>query len=134
MGDTGSLVLGYILSAMCIMLVQETACEKTILPISMAIVMGLPIVDAILVMSVRMVKGKNPFLPDNSHLHHRILIIGSDHLNTVRIIYLLMISCGLLAIGLQSLAEWLQFGIGVAYASVIFGIAYWLSSSTLKQA
>ena len=134
MGDTGSLVLGYILSAMCIMLVQESACISSILPISMAIVMGIPIVDALLVMTIRMIKGRSPFFPDNTHLHHRLLILECSHANTVRIIYLLMLSCGLLAVVLRPFSEWLQFMIGVFYASVVFGVVYILSNTKLKQA
>jgi len=134
MGDTGSLVLGYVLSAICILLVQDTNNESSVLPISMAIVMGLPIVDALLVMTIRTINGNSPFLSDNTHLHHRLLILGFNHANTVRIIYLLMVSCGLLAILLGSLTEWLQFMIGIFYASLIFGSVYYLNHAKCGQA
>ena len=54
MGDAGSLVLGYTLSAIPILLVQEYDGKALVAPISMAIVVGLPTVDAMLVMTGRM--------------------------------------------------------------------------------
>jgi len=133
MGDTGSLVLGYLLSTLCILLVQDYGSGIQVLPVSLAIVMGLPIVDALLVMTIRMIKGKNPFLPDNTHLHHRLLILGFNYANTVRIIYLLMVSCGLLAILLRSLTEWQQFVISVIYATIIFGALYTIHYIKVKK-
>ena len=132
MGDTGSLVLGYILSAICILLVQKTHCSSPVLPVSMAIVMGLPIVDALVIMANRILHGRNPFSPDNSHLHHRLLLIGFSHEKTVLVVYLMMSSCGILALFIRPLLEWVQFTIGVVYASLLFGSVYILNFKKYK--
>ncbi|MEE9551478.1 MAG: hypothetical protein V3V89_00385, partial [Gammaproteobacteria bacterium] len=120
----GSLVLGYVLSAICILLVQNTDGVNSVLPISMAIVVGLPIVDALLVMTIRMSHGRNPFLPDKTHLHYRLMSLGLNHPNVVWIMYFAMFSCGLLAVLVAELVEWQQFAIGGFYASLLFGSIY----------
>jgi UDP-GlcNAc:undecaprenyl-phosphate/decaprenyl-phosphate GlcNAc-1-phosphate transferase len=132
MGDTGSLVLGYLLSAVCILLVQDYTLVNKVLPVSMATVLGLPIVDAMIVMTNRMLHGKNPFSPDNTHIHHRLMDIGFSHQQTVLVIYAAMISCGLLAVLMRSLSETIQFAIGVIYATMLFGSVYVLQHAGFK--
>ena len=128
MGDTGSLVLGYVLSAICILMVENSCVENSVKPISMAMIMGLPIVDAILVMTHRVVRGRNPFSADNTHLHHRLMALGLSHTQTVLVICVLMLSCGVLAVLMRGLQEWVQFYAGVGYATLMFGTVYWLQS------
>ena len=132
MGDTGSLVLGYLLSAVCILLVQDYTLVNRVVPISMATVLGLPIVDAMIVMTNRMLHGKNPFSPDNTHLHHRILELGFSHRQAVLVIYAAMVSCGLLAVLMRSLPETTQFVLGVIYATMLFGSVYILQYAGFK--
>jgi len=128
MGDTGSLVLGYFLSAICILMVENRTVQVPVAPVSMAIIMGLPIVDTILVMTNRIVHGRSPFAPDNTHLHHRLMALGLSHRDTVYVMYILMFSCGLLAVLLRGLPDWVQFYTGVVYATLIFGTVYVLQN------
>lgn len=132
MGDSGSLFLGYILSALCIMLVQDQTLQIPVAPISMAIVLGLPIVDAMLVMGLRLGKGNNPFHPDNTHLHHHLLALGFSHSAVVKLICLIMSSCGALALLVKQQPEWVQFYTGVAYASLTFGMVYFLKHTGFR--
>ena len=127
MGDTGSLVLGYLLSAVAILLVQPAAGRIEVVPISMATVLGFPIVDAMIVMSVRGLHGINPFSPDKTHIHHRLMRLGFSHRQAVWVIYIAMFSCGLLATFIRDLPESLQFTIGIAYATLMFGSVYLLN-------
>jgi UDP-GlcNAc:undecaprenyl-phosphate GlcNAc-1-phosphate transferase len=132
MGDTGSLVLGYVLSAICILMVENNAGDIKVAPISMAVVMGLPIVDAVLVMTNRMLHGRNPFSADNTHLHHRLMALGLSHADTVWVIYILMLSCGFLVVVMRGLPEFMQFYTGVGYATLIFGTVYVLQYRGFK--
>ena len=133
MGDTGSLVLGYTLCAVPVLLVQPNNGTSLVAPISMAIVVGMPIVDAMLVMTRRMLKGKSPFLPDNTHLHHHLLSLNLGHAAVVRVIHAAMFCCGLLAIVMNGHAEWLQFGIGTAFATLMFGTVFILCKAGIKN-
>jgi UDP-GlcNAc:undecaprenyl-phosphate GlcNAc-1-phosphate transferase len=87
LGDTGSLMLGffilYAILRLSLILIPGTL-DLTI----PAIALCLPIIDTLRVMTVRLVNGKNPFLPDKGHLHHIIMGIKIRHQVTVVIIQL----------------------------------------------
>jgi UDP-GlcNAc:undecaprenyl-phosphate GlcNAc-1-phosphate transferase len=114
MGDTGSLVLGYSLSSICV-LSQKLDADIPIAPISMALILALPIADTIWVLTNRVFRGKNPFLPDNTHLHHDLLSLDLPHSAIVYVLYGCMFICGFLAVLMQSMSEWLQFAIGTGF-------------------
>jgi len=114
MGDTGSLVLGYILSSICV-LSQKLDGDIPIAPISMALILALPIADTVWVMTNRIFRGKNPFLPDNTHLHHDLLTLDLPHSAIVSVLYGCMFICGFLAVLMQSMEEYLQFAIGTGF-------------------
>jgi UDP-GlcNAc:undecaprenyl-phosphate/decaprenyl-phosphate GlcNAc-1-phosphate transferase len=120
MGDTGSLVLGYAISAICI-LFEDVADTTLVMPISLALIMGLPIHDTFLVMTRRVVHGHSPFSADSTHLHHRLINLGLSHPAVVTVMYIAMFSYGVLALIMQSLPEWQQFAIGMSYGAVLFG-------------
>ncbi len=62
MGDTGSTFLGYILAAIAVRTVQN--------PLLLFLLFALPLSDLVFAVIRRLACGKNPFLPDRSHLHH----------------------------------------------------------------
>jgi len=119
MGDTGSLVLGYILSSICV-LSQKLEGGVPIAPVSMALILALPIADALWVMTSRMLRGKSPFLPDNTHLHHKLMALNIPHSGVVAVLYACMFVCGLLAVFMQSMLEWIQFAIGTAFIIALY--------------
>jgi UDP-GlcNAc:undecaprenyl-phosphate GlcNAc-1-phosphate transferase len=84
LGDTGSLSLGYFLvTATLLTSINFNAGNLDLTFPIMAL--GVPIVDTIKVMSLRMLQKNNPFLPDKTHLHH--IIFGNiNHKSTVFVI------------------------------------------------
>ncbi len=79
MGDSGSLVLGFIISAVA-MRATHYISDTAILYIA-----ALPIIDTIIVMVRRIQRGVSPFAPDKTHLHHQLVlknqsVDGSVHL------------------------------------------------------
>ena len=114
MGDTGSLALGYILSTICV-LSQKLESDIPIAPISMALILALPIADTLWVITNRVCRGGNPFLADNTHLHHDLLALNLPTSVTVIVLYVCMFICGFLAILMQSMNEWLQLVIGTGF-------------------
>ncbi|MDQ6960492.1 MAG: MraY family glycosyltransferase [Mariprofundaceae bacterium] len=120
MGDTGSLLLGYALSAIVVLLVQRGDGAR-VAPISMALILALPIVDTLLVMARRIYYGFSPFLPDKTHLHHRLLNLDLPHSAVVPVLYGSITLFGLLAVVMRSLPEWLQFLAGILLAAGIYG-------------
>jgi UDP-GlcNAc:undecaprenyl-phosphate GlcNAc-1-phosphate transferase len=87
MGDTGSLLIGYTLSAVCVLMAQNSGVALRLSPVTVAGVVALPIMDTLLVMWGRLARGENPFLPDKTHLHHRLLDMGFPHAAVVSILY-----------------------------------------------
>ncbi len=79
MGDTGSLILGYIISLLVIHLSRtDTEAEiaghsNMVLAFSTLIV---PLFDVVRVVMHRLRNKKNPFLPDKNHFHHKLLRTG----------------------------------------------------------
>lgn len=77
MGDAGSLTLGYILSFLVIHLCTDrcgdSGTQGLVLAFSTLLV---PMLDVIRVSLHRIRKGRNPFLPDRNHLHHKLVRMG----------------------------------------------------------
>lgn len=85
MGDTGSLLVGFVIAFLAILLTQSPG--ALIQPLIPVLILGLPIADTIRVMGNRMLKKKSPFSADKTHVHHHILDLGLDHRRTVVSIY-----------------------------------------------
>jgi UDP-N-acetylmuramyl pentapeptide phosphotransferase/UDP-N-acetylglucosamine-1-phosphate transferase len=89
MGDTGSLVCGFIVSILTIQFIEMQAVASS--P-SVAIgILFVPLFDTIRVFLIRILKGISPFTPDKNHIHHRILAMGFQQISTVLILALINI-------------------------------------------
>lgn len=120
MGDTGSLFLGYTLAVLAVLLARPGISGEGIAPITIALVLALPILDTISVMARRIWHGYSPFLPDKTHLHHRLLDIGFSHGASVSVIYLLMAAYGVLALTQQQLDERTLLVAGLLMGSCVY--------------
>jgi len=107
MGDTGSLILGYVLACLSLMLLKSGG-GAVISPISMGILLGLPLSDTIYVMTRRVLMGKSPFRPDKTHFHHRLIDLGLPHTAVVALFYGLIFFYGTAAVLFSGSTEWLQ--------------------------
>lgn len=85
MGDTGSLVVGFLLSVLAINFVglnevpEFTALfgnTSSILPVA---ILSLPLFDTITVFYKRLKKGISPFSPGQDHIHHSMIKLGFGH-------------------------------------------------------
>jgi UDP-N-acetylmuramyl pentapeptide phosphotransferase/UDP-N-acetylglucosamine-1-phosphate transferase len=83
MGDTGSLVLGFVVAIMCIRFMQvNNTIANPIVPHAPVFALGIvliPVFDTLRVFSLRMWKGKSPFSPDKTHIHHLLTNSGFSH-------------------------------------------------------
>jgi UDP-GlcNAc:undecaprenyl-phosphate/decaprenyl-phosphate GlcNAc-1-phosphate transferase len=124
MGDAGSLLLGFSLSAVAVMLVQESGPGLELSPVPVAAVLGLPIIDTLLVMGRRVWRRENPFHPDKTHLHHRLLDLGLPHAAVVPILYVSAAGFGLQAWGLKDLPEGIQFAAVLLLGAAVNGLVF----------
>lgn len=81
MGDTGSLVSGFIIAVLAIKFV-ETAPVANAPAIAIAILI-VPIVDTLRVFVIRILKGSSPFSPDRNHIHHVLAKFGLSNIQTI---------------------------------------------------
>ena len=89
LGDGGSLLLGtgfvamvfFVLShkSPCTPLAEEKG--MGLIPFTLA-VMAIPVFDTVRVMTMRMIRGRSPFDPDKTHLHHLFIELGFSHVAT----------------------------------------------------
>ena len=92
LGDGGSLMLGTLLTLFTFnTLSTNSPCAKygenglSLVALTLAI-LSVPVFDTLKVMIYRVMRGKSPFLPDKTHLHHLFIEIGFSHLATSGII------------------------------------------------
>jgi len=92
MGDTGSLLVGLVSVVMAIKFIEVGNSFDNTLPhiyavpaLSIAILIG-PIFDTFRVFALRIIKKGSPFRADRNHIHHRILRLGFNHMQTTLIL------------------------------------------------
>ncbi len=121
MGDTGSQFLGFSAGLLAVVVTQEvnTAISAT-LPL---LILGLPVVDTLLVMGERILRGGSPFRPDRRHFHHKLLALGFDQHESVLVIYALQAAFIVLAILLRYESDVLILVVYAAMFAVV-GLFY----------
>jgi UDP-N-acetylmuramyl pentapeptide phosphotransferase/UDP-N-acetylglucosamine-1-phosphate transferase len=95
MGDTGSLLIGFTLSILCLLTIEtyhSDGAAKTLvhsqqgtLILSLS-VLFVPLFDTFRVFTTRALKGHSPFKADRTHLHHYLLDLGFSHSQSVVIL------------------------------------------------
>ncbi len=85
LGDTGSLMLGFFL-VLCSLMIGLDMNGAQIDLTFLIIMFGVPIIDTLKVMTLRIYQKHNPFLPDKRHLHHIIFGANVRHKTTVFLI------------------------------------------------
>lgn len=88
MGDTGSMLLGFLLAFTCICFI-DIFIDKNIVsipryhlksaPVVAVAILILPIVDTLNVIIVRLWNKKSPFEADKNHIHHKLLQLDLTH-------------------------------------------------------
>ena len=121
MGDTGSLTLGFFVASLIVYLIDFEGIIA-VQPITLALILALPISDTLLVMTRRILHGKSPVSADRTHFHHRLLDIGFSHSAVVSLIYMLAFSFGFLALALQNKQAWVQLFVGLSLCFIIYSV------------
>lgn len=79
MGDTGSLTIGLLLTFLVMTLSACPPKEGLQLPDAFFVALSfliVPLFDVVWVVVGRMCRGRSPFLPDRTHIHHQVLALG----------------------------------------------------------
>ena len=85
LGDTGSMLLGFVLSGAAIVgVLKSTFLFALLIPV---LILGIPIFDTAFAIMRRFVQRQPIFQADMGHLHHRLMQSGLSHRKTVLSIY-----------------------------------------------
>ncbi|MCL1827896.1 MAG: undecaprenyl/decaprenyl-phosphate alpha-N-acetylglucosaminyl 1-phosphate transferase [Oscillospiraceae bacterium] len=122
MGDTGALLLGYVLATLSVMgLFKFYAVITFAVPF---LVLAVPLVDTVFAFFRRLFKGRNPLKPDRGHFHHRLIDMGLSQKQAVAILYsvsaILGVAAVILATGEELKALFFVAAVCVAAAVTAF--------------
>lgn len=112
LGDAGSNLLGFTLVWLVI---ETTSTDKSISqrlePATALYLVGLPLIDMVTTTLRRVRKGKSPFHPDRTHIHHILQRSGFSHGGALVLILVLSLTINLIGVTLQKLGApaWLLF-------------------------
>lgn len=98
MGDTGSLIVGYLVTILAIEFIQlnhnynfSPNNRYVSAPVLTIVILSVPIFDTLRVFGLRILKGKSPFKADRLHLHHLLVDNGLSHLAASLTLYAMTI-------------------------------------------
>ena len=120
MGDAGSQFLGFVSAALAIMVTQHEA--SALSPVLPLLILGLPIMDTLMVMTIRIYQGRSPFSPDKYHLHHRLLALGLRHYEVVAVIYVLHVSLIVVSYLCRFEMDGLIVAIFIGYSALVYSL------------
>lgn len=130
MGDGGSLVLGYMMASIGILLIEKAHLHAALLsPSKVAIlvtaILVIPVFDTIRVFTQRIWKGKSPFSADKTHIHHLFLVAGLNHRKTTYILYAF-------AMLLVLLASVLPYATGMSITIIVMVLVFHITTEILR--
>jgi UDP-N-acetylmuramyl pentapeptide phosphotransferase/UDP-N-acetylglucosamine-1-phosphate transferase len=107
MGDTGSMLFGFILTILMVNFLSTPIPPSTILsPVATSLALFvLPIYDTLRVMVIRLINGKSPLDPDRNHIHHVLLKLGMSHSESTLWLVSFNILMIAFAVGFQEIGE-----------------------------
>lgn len=122
MGDTGALLLGYVLSTISVIgLFKFYAIISFAVPL---LALALPIFDTCFAIIRRLLKGQNPMSPDRGHLHHRLIDMGLSQKQAVAVLYSISAVLGLSAVLIATSGEMKALILVLSFSvAIIIGIA-----------
>jgi UDP-GlcNAc:undecaprenyl-phosphate GlcNAc-1-phosphate transferase len=109
MGDTGSMLLGFLCATLIIMMGEE----RTKWLLAATVVFALPILDTGLAFARRWLNGRPIFSADKQHFHHQLVARGFSVKRTVLIAY-----------GLALM--FMALGVGIVFVRTRYAIAFYL--------
>ena len=121
-GDTGSAFLGYVLAVVSIQGVFKVQAVITfIIPF---LILGVPIFDTTFAIVRRLLTGRHPFSADSGHLHHRLVKMGFDKKQTVRILYAVSAMLGVSSVML--ITQKILYAIIIIALSLAISVVMWI--------
>jgi UDP-GlcNAc:undecaprenyl-phosphate GlcNAc-1-phosphate transferase len=103
MGDTGSMVLGFVVAAVAISTTQDGVYPQA--PWVPIIALGVPIIDTAWAVVRRTARGDPFFIADRGHIHHQLLRLGLGHRDAMLLLTAVSGGLAMIAVLLGRLAR-----------------------------
>ena len=97
MGDTGSMLVGFLLGVFAVFSGGKLA--------TVLLIMGFSVLDALWIIGRRIMSGQSPFEGDLKHFHHRLLRVGLTPRRALFVNYILAAVFGGIALSLDTAKE-----------------------------
>ena len=121
MGDTGALLLGYVLATVSVIgMFKFYAVVTFVLPV---LALAVPLSDTIFAFTRRILHGQSPFHADRGHFHHKLLDMGLSQKQAVAVLYAVSAILGLAAVLLTSTGI---IRVVVAVIAFVIAVCIWL--------
>ena len=122
MGDTGALTIGFLLTVLSLRICMLPDIEGEVNPAVAAFApLLIPGFDVVRVYLRRIRRKKNPFLPDKTHIHHKLLALGIPQRMVMPVIIIV-------ATGITLFSYWLGNIINITFIFII-DLAIWIISN-----
>jgi UDP-GlcNAc:undecaprenyl-phosphate GlcNAc-1-phosphate transferase len=137
MGDTGSLVIGLILSILAVTSIHKVGQYGThsldvhhanVINYAIAVLI-IPIYDTVRVFTFRILKRMSPFQPGKDHIHHAMLRVGFTH----KSLSLSIFAINFILIGLTAILSYFNFDINIVFWSLIIASTLILPTFSVKR-
>ena len=131
MGDSGSMLLGFVLAAVTVHgVLKSVAAVTLVIPL---LILGVPIFDLSFAVMRRIKNGQNIFRPDRGHLHHRLFNIGFSQRKAVLVLYSWCILMSSLALSMRFAPGFITVIIAVVALAVSCYLVYLLDISQIRS-
>lgn len=132
MGDTGSLMLGFLIAVLAIRFVECNKFDPIHNPFPVfrsapALVCGLliiPVFDTLRVFTLRVARGVSPFNADRNHIHHRLIDFKLSHMESSGILALINIIFIVIVYFLQDIGT-MQLFLFITILALTLNITSW---------
>jgi UDP-N-acetylmuramyl pentapeptide phosphotransferase/UDP-N-acetylglucosamine-1-phosphate transferase len=128
MGDTGSMIVGLILSVLTINFIELSfdslpyAFPFRSSPAMAIAILIIPLADTLRIFTVRLIQKRSPFQADRNHIHHQLLDFGLTHREAALTLYLVNIGFIITALALRNISSLTLLYILVVMAFVVFSV------------
>lgn len=134
MGDTGSMVVGFIIVYQSINFLTINQSTDLVYPLSngplfIIALLSFPLLDTLRVFIIRVKKGNSPFKPDRSHIHHCFIDYGFSHIHSTVIIA----SLSFIVLVCAFLLQKININLSVLLVGLISSLVYLFITTKIKK-
>lgn len=140
MGDTGSLVIGTVLSVITIRFINfnyelpDDDIWKFNSSIGTAIcAMIVPLADTTRIIAIRLYNRSSLFTADKRHIHHALVRLGFTHRRAVYILTIVHVGMIALAVALRDEGEWILVAVVAVITLLLCSWLGWLTARTVNE-